>query len=128
MASKIIPFEVEVLNIGSAIDLNTGTFTAPVNGVYHFSFKAVGHGMLLSEDQPYTTVRLLRNGNDDVSQAYASTKNKIGVDNDTAFTLTLNSILNLQKGDVIQLVLNVGAIYDDDTSNTQFIGYLMREF
>jgi len=105
------------------MDLNAGTFTAPVNGVYHFNFKAA-HGVYLGPPSA-VVVRLRLNGKE-VAQAYASTSD---VEKDKyAFTLALHSILKLEKGDVIQLVLIKGAIYDDDQSNTQFIGFLLREY
>ena len=34
----IIPYEVERLNVGGALNLKSGVFTAPVAGVYHFEF------------------------------------------------------------------------------------------
>lgn len=121
---KVIPFELEVLNIGKAMDLNTGKFTAPVNGVYHFAFKGISHGKLLSHPSA-VVVHLSLNGNY-VARAYASTSD---IEKDKyAFTLALHSILKLKRGDVIQLVLNEGAIYEDYSSNTQFIGSLFKEY
>jgi len=37
-----IPFEEEVLNIAEALDSETGSFTAPVTGTYHFEFSGIG--------------------------------------------------------------------------------------
>jgi hypothetical protein len=36
-----IPYEVDRLNIGGALDLATGVFTVPTNGVDFFIFNAV---------------------------------------------------------------------------------------
>lgn len=36
-----IPFEVETLNVGNAMNLTTGKFTAPRSGTYFFSFTAL---------------------------------------------------------------------------------------
>jgi len=41
-----IPFQNELLNIGGAIDLGTGYFTAPVTGTYHFEFYGIGEEAL----------------------------------------------------------------------------------
>ena len=40
----VIPFDQVIMNIGDAYDPSTGTFTAPVSGVYLFSFSAVMQG------------------------------------------------------------------------------------
>ena len=39
-AYSVIPFEHARLNIGDSFDLASGTFTAPVSGIYHFDFYA----------------------------------------------------------------------------------------
>jgi len=36
-----IPFEIERLNMGGAMNLVTGVFTVPLDGIYHFEFSAM---------------------------------------------------------------------------------------
>jgi len=45
--SDAIPWEVEHLNEGGAMDLPSGVFTVPVNGIYHFDFSGLKRVSLL---------------------------------------------------------------------------------
>jgi len=42
--NKVIrPYEIELLNQGEAMNLTSGVFKAPVDGIYHFSFRGTLH-------------------------------------------------------------------------------------
>jgi hypothetical protein len=121
-----IPFQVSRLNIGNAMNLSTGKFTAPVQGTYFFSF--TGHATFPTSSS-LTTLRigLYLNGNFigwGVVEEYQTV-------NDQDMPLTFQSTLSLQKGDQIWLqikLISTGVILWDDENNwTHFTGYILEE-
>lgn len=52
----MIPFQKELLNLGGAMNLDTGLFSAPVNGIYHFEFAALKHYSTSSESYVHLVV------------------------------------------------------------------------
>lgn len=58
LENDVIPFDIEVLNIGGAMNSATGVFTAPVNGIYHFEFSTLKEG----SNEKYVWVNLQVNG------------------------------------------------------------------
>ena len=108
-----IPFETAVVNIGDALDLKTGVFTAPVPGVYFFSFDAYS-------DSHEGRVYLQKNGVT-VGQSY-------DYDHSYLSQLHLASILQLDAGDEIQVNVHSGQIYEDANGhNTHFAGMLLND-
>jgi len=97
---NIIGFEVGEVNVGSAMNLN-GTFYAPVGGIYSFTFNGAGD----------YTVALRRNS--------------------TEINRTTNSMsvtLDLEKGDFIDLRLEIGSLVDTSPNySTYFSGVLLKE-
>ena len=107
---SVVPFEVERVNIGGAMNLATGVFTAPKAGIYTFSFS--GHvGVNLS------TVYLQLNGNVILS----------GYGYSLGSNIPLQATLSLKVGDRITNFLNGGSLYDDDKGQTYFTGFLLEE-
>ena len=57
----IIPFEIERLNIGGAMNLKSGKFTVPRNGTYAFSFTGLA-GFSSSSSSVHLFVEMRSNG------------------------------------------------------------------
>ncbi len=126
-----IPFEIEILNIGYAMDLESGKFTAPRPGIYYFSFNALvclrRSFELHSFDPRSISVGIYLNGN----------LIEIGYADEVSFhsefeTLSLHSTLSLKAGDQIWLDI-VSNSKDTHLSNsftnhsTHFSGWLLEE-
>ena len=111
-----ITFELERLNIGGAMNIKTGIFTAPRNGVYHFDFS-----FLKDVSQNFVTVFLRKNGvNIGATEASGSAN----------FDLqsSLHSTLKLDSGDKVDLFeVRGGVIIDDPDHYTHFTGWLIEE-
>jgi hypothetical protein len=106
----VIRYEDELLNIGRAMNLATGVFTAPVNGRYHFSFKAETGG-----NTGHFQLRL-----NEIAIGISYAPSLYG-------NLPLVATLNLKKGDRFDAFLFSGSLYDDSYRYTQFSGFLLDE-
>ena len=110
-----IPFDLVDLNIGGAYDPTTGFFTAPVDGLYSFSYEAMAHFTCSS----YACVGLRINGVG-VSDSCTDYANSAG----TAVTARLTAgqvALILLYFDAPCASLNTG------TSQNKFSGHLLYE-
>ena len=108
-----IPWTVSRLNLGNAIDLGTGIFTAPVSGTYHFAFSGVDNG----PKGEATKIFIRRNGAN-IGQAWAD-------DSDSSqLTMSLHSTFNLNAGEQVSLFLSFGTLAG---SNNHFTGWLVEE-
>ena len=109
-ASTVIPYQVEQLNIGGAMNLASGVFTAPTNGRYHFSFNGHAWGT-----DSYVHIRL--NGGV-VAHSSAPTYNN----------LPIMATLSLNKGDKVDTWLDGGSLNTGSVNYaTQFTGILLEE-
>ena len=109
---SVIPYDVAQLNIGGAMNLASGVFTAPTNGRYHFNFVARA-----ASDVTVTDVLLRLNG---VQIAF-------GHGHFQYETFSISATVSLQKNDAIDIYLNQGAIHDTNNFWTQFTGILLEE-
>ncbi|XP_053189590.1 uncharacterized protein LOC128373326 [Scomber japonicus] len=109
-----LKFSKVISNFGQVYSPTTGHFTAPVRGVYYFSVTAVDprKNVWSSFYLYHNEKRLLWNDN---------------YNDEHGFTRLSNSlVLQLEKGDVVYMVLPAGySIYDDINYHTTFKGFLL---
>ena len=109
--NSVINYQREVFNIGGAMNLTSGVFTAPVSGWYQFNFVAKAYA-----DRTY--VHLSLNG------VFISTGQGWGQYDNVAMTATVY----LRKNDRVDTWLYRGEIEDvSNTYYTQFTGILLEE-
>ncbi len=100
-------------NVGNSIDIETGIFTAPVDGVFRFSFAGI-----LYSDESFGPgdVRAYKNGH---SFYRSYTKS-------TADQLTTTWSMELKSGDTVHVWIANGAFYaSNDGFYIHFIGQLL---
>jgi len=123
-----MPFDKEYLNVGGGMNLTCGVFTAPVAGIYAFSFKGTGYASGYSYSigrayAGYVVVYLQRNS---VNVARGLT-NIDGASADTWTTVYVHGTFKLDKGDNITIYHADGTIFSDISNDSQFTGSLVEE-
>ncbi len=117
-----IPFESERLNIGGAMNIKTGKFTAPRKGVYFFAFS----GVSIVDRPGHLDVGLMVNGVQ-IGRAQCNSRSGGG----EWETLTLQSTIELKMGDLVWLqIVNIHSAFLQDESAgqfTHFSGWLLQE-
>ncbi|CAK6984731.1 complement C1q-like protein 2 [Scomber scombrus] len=107
-------YKYVVTNIGHAYDSNTGIFTAPLRGAYHFEFHVGAHG-----DKRRAAGVLLYKNEHHVFSAYEQQTAHYGS--------ASNSVsLILEKGDKVSIRMFANRrVYDDHNHYCTFSGHLM---
>ena len=114
--NSIVTFDVERLNVGGAMNINTGVFTAPRSGTYFFSFA------FMKDKKANSIVIFIRKNGANIGASHTDAIANSKVQS------SLPSILKLRSGDVVDLVqTRDGIIYDDASHYTHFTGWLMEE-
>ena len=121
-----VSFELTRLNIGGAMNANSGIFTAPKNGIYSFAFTGLGF-YPASGSPTILRIALMMNG----SETGRIVEHTQG--DRSWHTFSLNSILKLKAGDQVWLniveVLNGAYLYGNSAPHhyTHFTGHLLQE-
>ncbi|XP_053176286.1 complement C1q-like protein 2 [Scomber japonicus] len=108
-----LKFSKVITNFGQVYSPSTGLFTAPVRGAYYFSFTTM--------DIRASVTRRIFLYHNDKRVLYSHNYNANGYD-----TVSNSLVLQLEKGDVVYLVLPAGqSVFDDGNDYTFFNGFLL---
>ena len=117
LANVVIPFDLERLNVGGAMNLATGIFTVPVDGIYHFEFSALRD----STDSTSMNIGL------DVNGVRTGTCYVTSLPNYFMALSGISASLKLKIGDQVTLFKSAGTLNDGGSHYTHFTGWLVEE-
>jgi len=110
-----MPFQVTRLNVGNAINIETGIFKAPKAGTYSFAFS-----FTKTTTTANTYFRFKLNGSS-IGIIYGESGTNLELSS------SIQAILKLKVGDEITLVLEGGELFDSTSYHTHFTGMLLEE-
>jgi hypothetical protein len=120
-----MPFEVNKVNVGGAMDLTTGIFTSPRPGRFFFSFTGLAQF-------PFASPYKLRLGVGIYLNGYLNGRGWVANTARNQWSqFTLQSTLNLNAGDRVWLqIIDMSDgvyLYDSNSHYTHFTGWLLEE-
>ena len=120
-----VPFEIEKVNIGGAMNLQTGKFTAPRSGTYFFSLSGIAY-IPASSTGLGLWIGLYVNGIQ-IGRSHADESSS----SQLYETFSLQSTLNLQAGDLVWIEISTQStgvyLFDNVEHYTNFNGWLLQE-
>ncbi len=119
-----IPYDVEKLNAGGAMNLQTGIFTAPKPGKYFFSVSGIAY-IPASSTWIYLRINLYKNS-EYVGFCLSDESGNTGSQYET---FSLESTVDLRKGDTISLMITDQGpgVYLRGSGSFHFTGWLLEE-
>ena len=130
---KPIPFDLEIVNIGKAMNLAPWTFTTPTPGLYSFFYNGKSIFPAVTGFS-HVVVFAYLNGNL-IGSAHSSTSQSSAPKYESYESFSLQFTVNLQAGDKIWLEIDqqmkdttvVASLHDDRYHYNQFSGWLQQE-
>ena len=122
-----VTFDVEELNMGGAMNLAKGEFTAPVDGIYHFEFRALSDHEI-PRDSTFYLMRVVEKNQVHQPYCVAATHMDMGNrKNNVPGSLTASLRMKASEVVYVSTAGTDGHLFDNFAHYTQFVGWLVEE-
>ncbi len=127
--NRAITYDIAKLDGNGAFDPKSGIFTAPVKGMYYFSFSGQRETQYKS-GSPKFTAKLVkgRSPNDANPDILAEGHINYNYRDDSFFQVSVQATVLLEKGEGVWVKLLHGLLRDQNTAHTTtFTGFLIQK-